>query len=260
MIQHNRFTHALTRTPTQNLSAGLTSQTGDAPDMTLAEEQYAAYTDALRACGLHMTTLAGNPTYPDGCFVEDTAVIYGDLVVITQPGAISRRGEADAIAQAFAHRPLTRLTGEAFLDGGDVLFCADRVLIGLSERTNRAGAVALRNALRDYDAALAVEFVPVTGVLHLKTGVTELAPGVLLLSPRLQTDFRFSFAECHTLPEREWHGANVVPINDSLLIMEGYPTVAELAARHVQHVHHLGMSEFEKMDGSLTCLSLRYNA
>ena len=260
MYPHNRFTHALTRTPTDNLSAGLTSQTIGAPDMALAYQQHTAYQDALRACGLSVTALAGDPTYPDGCFVEDAAVIYGDLVVITQPGALSRRGEADAIAAAFAHRPLIRLTGEAYLDGGDVLFCADRVLIGLSERTNRAGATALRNALRDYDSAVRVEFVPISGVLHLKTGVTELAPGVLVFSPLMQTEADFSFAECHTLPEREWHGANLVPINDSLLIMQGYPTVTELAAKHARTVHTLAMSEFEKMDGSLSCLSLRYHA
>lgn len=258
MYQHNRFTHALTRTPTHNLSAGLTTQTLGAPDMALALQQHQAYQDALRACGLTVQTLPGDEQYPDGCFVEDAAVIYDELVVITQPGAISRRGEAEAIRAAFADRPLVQISGEAYLDGGDVLFCADRVLIGLSERTNRAGATALRNALRDYDSGVRVEFVPVSGVLHLKTGVTEIAPQVLVFSPRMQVDADFSFAECHVLPEREWHGANLVPINERLLVMEGYPTVERLANRHAQRVLMLAMSEFEKMDGSLTCLSLRY--
>lgn len=259
MVQHNRFTHALTRTPTDNLSAGLTSQLLGAPDMAVAYQQHAAYEDALRSCGLTVTQLPGDSRHPDGCFVEDAAVIYGDLVVISQPGAQSRRGETDAIAAAFSGHPQVRLSGDAYLDGGDVLFCADRVLIGLSERTNRAGAVALRNALRDYDSTIRVDFIPVSGVLHLKTGVTELAPGVLLFSPRMQADGDFSFAECHTLPEREWHGANLIPINESVLVMEGYPTVANLAAKHVRDVKILAMSEFEKMDGSLTCLSLRYS-
>lgn len=254
----NSFTHAIVRHPTPNLYDGLTTQNLGKTDFAAATRQYNAYLDALRACGLTITALPSDKAYPDGCFVEDPAVIYRDLVVITQPGAVSRRGEAASVAEAFQSYNPVCISNEGYLDGGDVLFCADRVLIGLSERTNRAGAEQLRNALVSYDSALTVDFVPLSGVLHLKTGVTELSPGVLMRSPMMSSDYDFGFAENYLLPLPEAHGANVLPINDALLIMDGYPTVAKIAEEHYTQVYELPMSEFEKMDGSLTCLSLRY--
>jgi dimethylargininase len=254
----NTFTHALVRYPTSNMGDGLTTQQLGAPDFARAMQQYSAYLEALHRCGLTITTLPADPTYPDGCFVEDAAIMYRDLVVITQPGADSRLGESASIAEAFKSHNLIRMTGEGRLDGGDVLFCADRVLIGVSQRTNQEGANQLRNALTDYDSSLKIDFVPFGGVLHLKTGVTELALGVLLHSPMMTADYAFDFAENYDLPLREAHGANVLPINDTLMLMAGYPTVAKLAEKHYPSIVELPMSEFEKMDGSLTCLSLRY--
>lgn len=257
-MSHNTFTHALARYPTPNLCDGLTSQELGVPDFELAMQQYNAYLNALRECKIEVTILPGDPTYPDGCFVEDPAVIYKGLTFITQPGAASRLGEANSIADALQSRDLVRMTGNGRLDGGDVLFCADRVLIGISERTNREGAEQLCNALTHYEAGLRVEFVPFGGVLHLKSGITELAPGVLLRSPVMTCDFGFDFAETYLLPFPEAHGANVLPINNSVFIMKGYPTVRKLAEGYYNRIVELPMTEFEKMDGSLTCLSLRY--
>jgi len=255
---HNGFTHALTRYPAANMGDGLTTQTLGTPDWKLAIQQYENYLDALRDCGLSVTALPADSAYPDGHFVEDAAVIYGDLTVITQPGTAIRSTEVESVAQALSHREQVCITGEGHLEGGDVLFCADRVLIGLSERTNLEGAKQLRAALQSYDASLKVDFVPVHGVLHLKTGITELTPGVLLRSPRMTTDYNFDFAEMHVLPIEEAHGANVLPINSGVMVMKGYPTVLDLAQRYYTHILEMPMSEFHKMDGSLTCLSLRY--
>jgi dimethylargininase len=256
---HNRFTHALVRYPTPHMGAGLTTQLLGAPDFARALQQYNAYVEALRMCGLSIQALDGDEAFPDGHFVEDAAVIYEDVTVITQPGAPERLGEARSIGAALEAREPVSITGDGRVDGGDVLFCADRVLIGLSERTNRAGAEQLHDALLRHDPALVVDYVPVRGVLHLKTGITELAPGIMLRSPHFETDYAFDFAETFLLPIHEAHGANVLPINDALLIMRGYPTVRALAQQHYENVIELDMSEFAKMDGSLTCLSLRYN-
>jgi dimethylargininase len=144
------------------------------------------------------------------------------------------------------------------LDGGDVLMCADRVLIGLSARTNCEGAEQLQQALQSYESSLKVDCLPFTGVLHLKSGLTELAPGVLLLSPQLKTDYRFVFAEVVQLPLAESYAADVLPINDAVIIPAGYPTVLHHAQRHYTHIFELTMSEFQKMDGGLTCLSLLF--
>jgi dimethylargininase len=137
---HNHFTHAIVRTPLDNIGDGLTTQNLGAPDFELAIRQYNAYIETLNACGLEISILPGDPAYPDGHFVEDAAIIYGDMVVITQPGAPERFGETQAIAGALRDKHPVHMTGDARLDGGDVLFCADRVLIGLGKRTNKEGA------------------------------------------------------------------------------------------------------------------------
>lgn len=257
-MTHNQFTHALLRTPAQTVTSGLTTRELGAPDIHLTLEQYNAYRRALTTCGLDVSVLPPDSRYPDGHFVEDTAVIYRDLAVITQPGAVARRQESASIAANLPQKQQVKLNGESYLDGGDVLFCADRVLIGLSTRTNQAGANALKTALQTVDTSLKVDFVPIDGVLHLKTGITELAPGVLLRSPALQTDFTFDFAEVITLPADQEYAANVLPINDILLIPAGHPHIGEIAQQHYTKIIELDMSEFKKMDGSLTCLSLRY--
>ncbi len=140
-----------------------------------------------------------------------------------------------------------------------MLFTTSRVLIGLSRRTNLEGARQLSTILRKINPALKVDTVPFEGLLHLKSGLSELAPGVLVRSPLLQTDYDFSFADVTVLPPEESYAANLVPINDTLLMARGdYPTLLELARQHYDKVIQLDMTEFQKMDGGLSCLSLRY--
>jgi dimethylargininase len=253
---YRTFTHALVRSPADNMGAGLTTQTLGSPDIKLAKQQYVHYLSSLRDCGLSLDEIEADSKFPDGHFVEDTAVLYRDLAIITQPGAASRRGESSAIAPRLPHTTRVHLSGDEFLDGGDVLFCANRVLIGLSNRTNQTGAERLRVALLEYDSSLKVEFVQFGGVLHLKSGLTELTPGILLRSPEFESDHIFDFAKTITLPHNEGYAVNVLPINDSILILAGYPTVAELASQHYARIFEIPMTEFQKMDGSLTCLSL----
>jgi dimethylargininase len=255
----------LTRRPSTRLAEGLTTRDGlGDPDLVRAMQQYEGYLDAFRSRGVDVTVLDADDRFPDGHYVEDPAVIYGDMAFITHPGAKARADETQAIAAELAvhlpgHKLVVMSDPDARIEGGDVLFTTDRVLIGLSERTNRAGAEQLKAALLQVNANARVETVPLEGVLHLKTGMTELAPGVLLKDPHMKTDFDFSFAEVIELPPDEGYAANVVPFNeDFVLISEGFPTVADLAAKYYTDVVALPMTEFEKMDGSLTCLSLRF--
>lgn len=254
------ITRGVVRRPAHSMSDGLTTQSHlGAPDLRLAQAQFDAYVEALRSGGMDVAILPPDERFPDGHFVEDVAVIFRDMVFLTRPGAASREGEGEAVARALAHlRPVNIQGDEARLEGGDVLFCADRVLIGLSTRTNRAGAEQLRAALHSVQPDLRVDFVPFDGVLHLKTGLTELAPAVFLRSPHITFDYDLGDAEVVALPPAEAYAANVLPVNDTVLVPAGYPRVAELAARHVPTVIALAMSEFAKMDGGLTCLSLRY--
>jgi dimethylargininase len=174
-------------------------------------------------------------------------------------GSAGAPGEAETIADHLRHLHPVFIDGdEAAIDGGDVLFCADRVLIGLSERTNRAGAEQLRAALRSVQADLRVDFVPFEGVLHLKSGLTELAPGVLVKSPSMKTDYAVESAETVMLPPEESYAADVLPVNETLIVPAGYPSVMALAEKHYTKICALDMSEFQKMDGGVTCLTLRY--
>ena len=150
------------------------------------------------------------------------------------------------------------LSSEAYIDAGDVLFCSDRVLVGQSSRTNLGGFQALQRTLQTIKPNLQVDCVPFSGVLHLKTGLTELAPGILLRDPKFKTNYSFGWCQCITLPEEEGYSAHVMPINDQIVIPKGFPTVQEIAKKYYSKVIELNMSEFQKMDGGLSCLSLRY--
>ena len=253
------FTRILARRPAPNFADGLTTADLGQPNLSKALDQYEVYLQALRDRGLDVTVLPADERFPDGHFVEDPVVIFQEVAFVCRSGAVARRNEAQGLLDHLADRTLITIDrDDATIDGGDVLFCEDRVLVGLSDRTNHAGANALTNALRTVKADIRVDCVQFSGVLHLKSGLTELAPGVLIRDPALQTDYPLDWADVFTLPATEGYAADVMPVNDTLFIATGYPTVAEIAAQHYTDVVALDMSEFQKMDGGLTCLSLRY--
>jgi len=255
------FTRIITRRPAHTLAKGLTTRDylGE-PNIDLAMQQYDGYLAAIQSLVEDVTTLPANDDHPDAHYVEDVAVIFRDMAFITHPGADERAAESATMAAQLSHLNRVYTEGdEARIEGGDVLFCEDRVLIGLSTRTNKAGAEQLAVALRTVQPDLKVDLIPIEGVLHLKTGMTEIAPNVLVLDPHMRYEGDLSFADIITLPEAEGYAANVIPINGSLLMSKGdYPTVQQIAEKYYDNIVAVDMTEFEKMDGSLTCLSLRY--
>ena len=254
-----RFTRALTRRPAPNFADGITESAHlGAPDYDKALRQYDAYLAALEDCGLRVTALPGDERFPDGHFVEDPFVIFRGLAFHCRSGAASRRGEGESLKAHLSDLRILEAPADARIDGGDVLFCADRVLVGISGRTNRAGWRALRAALRIAQPDIRVDAVPMRGMLHLKSGLTELAPGVLIHCPLLQLDYDLSWARVIALPPEEAHAADVMPLNDALVIAAGCPLALAAAKKVCSRVIALDMSEFIKMDGGLTCLSLRY--
>ena len=253
------FSRALMRRPAPNFVDGLTSSAHlGAPDFELALWQHEAYAQALRDCGLEVTVLPADERFPDGHFVEDPFVIFRDLAFHCRSGARARRGEGESLKPYLSHLRIVEPPPDACIDGGDVLFCADRVLVGISARSNCAGFAALRNALRRVKADIRVDPVPFYGLLHLKSGLTELAPNVLIRDPALQTDYDLAWAEVVELPPEEGYAADMMPVNNTLFIAANCPRAYEAAARHCKRVVTLDLSEFVKMDGGLTCLSLRY--
>lgn len=250
-------TKAITRKPGKNFSMGITQAGLGVPDFELALSQHEAYCQALESAGLEVMRLSADDSFPDGCFVEDTAIVTKAGALICRPGDPSRRGETDSISKILGQwKTLSYIHEPGCLDGGDVLMCANKYYIGLSARTNREGAEQLAYWLQKqgYDSV----FVEVSTGLHLKTGVTcpadNFAIGIDPYLDSLQVDHKIN------LQQSDAYAANCLPVNQHLLIPSGYPTLAGALAAALPDLnfHLLDMSEFEKMDGGLTCLSLLF--
>ena len=252
------FTHAIARAPSARFANGLTTAGLGPPDVSLAVRQHEAYVSALAACGVAVTVLPPVPGFPDAVFVEDTAVITARAAIIANPGAPTRNGEAllmrAELAARFSHLETIRPPGT--LDGGDVLQVGDCFFVGVSARTNANGARQFIDAVTalGYRAVA----VPLTAMLHLKTGVAWLGDDVLLVTGELADHDAFAGFDRIMVPDVEAYAANSLRINGTVLMPEGFPRTAAAAARRGYPVHTLDMSEFRKMDGGLSCLSLRF--
>jgi dimethylargininase len=257
-----RFTKAIVRLPGENFSRGLTlSAAPSGPDFRKALEQHAAYCRALAACGVEVIVMPAEDAYPDGTFVEDTFVIAERVAVATRPGAKSRMGEVESVAKVVRwFRPrLERIEAPGTVDGGDVCQMDDHFLIGLSARTNAAGAAQLTAILarHQYTASM-LDIRRHPSLLHLKSGIAYLGERRLLIAAGFPpTD---GLADCDRIAVAggDDYAANAVRVNDEVLIASGFPTLAGTLDDLHYRVRPLDMSEFAKMDGGLSCLSLRF--
>lgn len=255
-----RCTHALVRPPAATFAQGLTASAEGPPDHGLALEQHAGYCAALTECGVEVVSLPADAEHPDSTFIEDTAVITPRGAIIARPGAPSRRGETAAVAEALLRmcEIVATISEPGTLDGGDVCEVGDRYLIGLSERTNRAGAEQLVRALVSLGyRTTTVDIGGIPGLLHLKTGLAWLGERRLLAWPELAEQAALRGYEVVTVSEQERYAANCVQVNGRILVPAGYPETAERLAGLGCQILPLEMSEFRKMDGGVSCLSLR---
>ncbi|MBN8738307.1 MAG: hypothetical protein BGP24_03930 [Lysobacterales bacterium 69-70] len=255
------FRSAIVRPPSMNFAAGLTSESLGPPDVALALAQHARYCDALQRCGLNLTHLPADPHHPDACFVEDTAVLLPRCGVITRPGADSRRGETAAIRDSLVHQGIALQTIDepGTVDGGDICEAGEHVFIGISARTNPAGAAQLARLLQAAGYTTSeVDIRDTPGILHLKSGLSWLGDGRLLLIAALAEHAAFAGHERVRIESDEAYAANAVRVNDHLLVAAGYPRTAARLRELGHALIELDMSEFRKMDGGLSCLSLRY--
>ena len=253
--------HALVRRPSANFADGLTTAGLGPPVVEIALDQHEKYCMALRACGLEVTRLAEDLRHPDSTFVEDTAVVAGRRAVVTRPGAPSRAGEVAGAREAL--RPyfdeLDEIVSPGTLDGGDVCEADDRFFIGVSERTNEEGARQLVALLepRGYEATR-VDVRGVPGLLHLKSGLAYLGAGRFLVVEALADHAAFHGTERIVVDSEESYGANCIRINDVVLLAAGCPKLERNLRGRGERLLVLEMSEFRKMDGGLSCLSLRF--
>jgi dimethylargininase len=255
------FTHALLRLPGENFAEGLTQAGEGAPDPELAFEQHRRYCEALADCGLSLTVLPPDPRHPDGCFVEDTALVTGRGAILTRPGAPSRRGEVDVIEAALKglFPEIARIEAPGTVDAGDVCEADGHFLVGLSARTNEAGArqLAAQLGALGYRADI-VDIRAERGLLHLKTGIAWLGDGRMLAVEGLPAWPALSAYEVVHVPRAERYAANALRVNDHVLVAAGYPQTRAAVESLGFPVITLDMSEFRKLDGGLSCLSLRW--
>jgi dimethylargininase len=253
----NSFTYAVCRRPGPDLGAGITTSDLGVPGFQLANTQFDRYVETLRLMRLEVTVLDALPGYPDAHFVEDTAVVTPDTAVITHPGAPARQGEQHSIAEALEpHRSLARIESPGTLDGGDILMIDRHFLIGVSDRTNTAGAEQLGAILASHGNTW--QAVPVAAGLHFKSSVNMVAPDTLLVTEAFADREELKDYRRIIVPAHEEYAANSLLINDRLIMPAGYPATRALLEEVGFPITELDTSEFRKMDGGLTCLSLRF--
>jgi dimethylargininase len=255
------FTHAIVRTPGSNFAEGLTRVDLGVPRYDQALAQHARYCEALQACGLAITRLEPDLDHPDSTFVEDTAVLTGRSAVLTRPGARSREGEVAAMRPVLrGFFPVTvEIETPGTVDGGDICEAEDHFFLGLSLRTNEEGArqLAAHLAGEGYTSTV-VDVRGMSGILHLKSGVSYIGNSTLVVMEEMAGWEAFAGYELIRVVSEESHAANCVRVNERVLVAAGYPRfTAELVARGFDPLE-VDMSEFRKMDGGLSCLSLRF--
>ena len=251
------FAYALTRKPGRNFIQGLTTANLGPPDYELILKQHACYVDALKTIGIEVIELGPQPDYPDAHFVEDTAVVIPEVAVITRPGAAARQGEEESIAEVLRqYREIEHIQAPGTLDGGDVLMIGNHFFIGISERTNPEGAKQLGGILEKYGKTWTA--IQVGAGLHLKSSVNHVAKNSILVTQDFTSHQALNGYDKIIVDEEAQYSANTLWINDHLLMPRGFPgTKTKLKSLQLPIVE-LDVSEMQKMDGGLTCLSIRF--
>lgn len=251
------FTYAIVRRPGENFAQGLTTSRLGTPNYELMIKQHNAYIKTLRSLGLEVIVLAPQPGYPDAYFVEDTAVVTPDVAIVTNPGAETRRGEEASIEPILArYRKVVRIHAPGTLDGGDVLMVGTHFFVGISDRSNEEGAEQLGGFLEE----LGNTWTPIRvgAGLHLKSSVNYVGKSTLLVTKEFADHPQFRGYDKIVLDTAERYAANSLLINDCLIMPKGFPATRKRLEALSLEVIELDVSEAHKMDGGLTCMSLRF--
>jgi dimethylargininase len=254
------FTHAIVRKPARSVVRGLRAGSGPDPSFAGIVDEHAAYCAALVTAGVAVTILPALEDFPDSIFVEDPALVFPEGAILLRPGALSRAGEVAAIAPTLRDRFDAVLSlAEGHVDGGDVLATPERVMIGLSARTDKAGGAALMRLLAEFGRRAAIVETP-KDVLHFKTDCALIDEETVLTTPRLARSGVFrGFREVLTADGEE-AAANALRVNDRLFVGAGYPRTIDRLDAQGFDVTPLPVDQIARIDAGLSCLSLRWRA
>jgi len=252
------FQKAIVRLPCENIIEALSISNLGKPDYSKTLEQHSQYVAALQECGLKVITLNADIHFPDSTFVEDTALLTPDCAIISRPGAPSRQGETvhmERVLKDYFQR-MEHIQAPGTLDAGDILQVDKHYYIGLSSRTNPEGARQMISILDQYD--MYGSTVPLQDMLHLKSGVAYLDNGYLVTTGEfIDHPVLKKFKQIKVDPD-ESYAANCLWLNGSVLVARGFSNTARAIQKAGFPVIELDMSEFRKIDGGLSCLSLRF--
>jgi len=255
------FRHAIVRQPGENFSDGVTTGKLGPPDFRLVLSQHDAYCKALEACGVELVRLSPDLAHPDSTFVEDTAVLTRRCAILTRPGAASRLGEVAGIRNEIQrfYSVVYEIEAPGMLDGGDICEAGSHFFIGISHRTNGDGADQLGRILSAEGFTWStVDIRDMRSILHLKSGIAYLDNNNLVVMEEMADRGEFSGFNLVRVPAEGSYACNCVQVNDRVLIPSGFPQLQTELTRRGYLPLPLDMSEFRKMDGGLSCLSLRF--
>lgn len=254
-----RFTQAITRRPGVEAAGGLRAVDAGNPNPDRMLAHHGLYVAALRGAGVEVTELPPAAGFADAQFVEDTALCLPEGVVLMRPGAPSRMGEVAQMEPVVAGMfpRVARINGPGHVEAGDILWTGREILVGLSARTDAAGVEELRGIVEPWGHVLRVVQTP-PGVLHFKTDCSLLAEGVILSTARLAVSGCFAGYEVVSVPEGEEAAANLIRVNDRVLMAAGFERTAAMLRERGHDVIEVPNSECALIDGGMSCLSLRF--
>ena len=253
-----KFNKAIVRTPCERMIDGLTTANLGKPNYHLAKDQHILYIEALQNCGLDVVVLEPDDNFPDSTFVEDTALITPACAIIMNPVALTRRGETVEIAEVLKkyYKNIEQICEPGTVDAGDIMMVDSHFYIGNSSRTNSVGAHQLIGILQKY--GMTGSIITVEDGLHLKSGVAYLEENYLVAMTAFANKTEFQRFHIIKIEDDESYAANCVWINGKVLIPAGFPKAKDNIKSYGYETIELDVSEFRKLDGGLSCLSLRF--
>ncbi len=253
------FTHAITRKPGTSITDGLRAVDTGAPSHELFLQHHADYVAALKSTGAKVTELEADESFPDSVFVEDAALCLQECAIAMRPGAPSRLGEAEAMAPVLAdlYSEVITIGGPGYIDGGDILTTEKEILVGTSERTDSRGIEELRDIVKRWGYSVREVKTP-EGVLHFKTDCSLLDENTILSTKRLAASGCFEGYNVLHTAEGEEACANAIRFNDLVLMPDGFPKTEQVLKDAGYNVRKIGNTEAAKLDGGMSCLSLRF--